>query len=162
MRGLKLILNLLLIASTFALSQEKKNVVMLKSDGQQWGTANIDCIWISTSNEHSKGKKYEAEFADEHITGRTIPRSNASHLAVWGEWAESQEASITFRDIPGSGRHYIKIRYSKDGAPDSAIEIWINGKKQTQFIPIDQRTPGAYPGTGWNEFDQSEWLEIAF
>jgi DNA-binding CsgD family transcriptional regulator len=104
----------------------------------------------------------ECEYPDVSTVGQTIARSNASGLAVHGQfgainaepWSASP-GSVTYKNInmPNIERAYLMVRYSKNSPSSAAILVYLDEEKDPRaaFTPKDQ--------SDWNRF---VWTESIF
>lgn len=138
----------------------QNNVIKFYTDGQKYGVADLDYFWLSkAATVDSVYFKKNIERCDSSTVGKEIWRSNAKDLTVWGQFGTIERAnypqksgSIWFFNISGKGINYIKIRYSKHSDSTVPIQIFINNKKQAEFIPKNQ--------ANWNKFAETDWIKI--
>jgi DNA-binding CsgD family transcriptional regulator len=104
----------------------------------------------------------ECEYPDQATVGQAIARSNASGLAVHGQfgtisaepWSASS-GSVTYRNIttPDVAQLLLKVRYSKNSPSSAAVLVYLDEEEipRASFIPKDQKD--------WNKF---VWTESIF
>ena len=159
-----LILNILLLHIHSTLAQ---NTLKFSTEGQRFGVMDLDHFWLSNSPSE-EGIYFEKR--GESISGSTVGmpifRSNAKHDQVWGQIGTEEKSgfsaksgAVWYDNIPGSGTKYLKLRYSKHSPSTVPMEIFINDKKQAEYLPVDQGN--------WNQFagsisDGTEWIPINF
>lgn len=129
--------------------------------GQSYGTADLDCFWLSKTGDMSNAIEYQCENPDTQTVGESIWRSAARKLRVHGQFGcrgyspySAKSGLIGFKNLPFEGKVYIKIRYSKYSRSSVPIEIHINGEKQNSFVPNNMGD--------WNRFTETGWIPIDF
>ncbi len=143
------------------------DILKLSTQGQRWACCEIEKIYISPNRSEAGAVIIEGENKLGH-TGYGNPTSRSGY-GCWGFFGGNQDGGVpssVWYDIYGvKGEQYIKIRYCKDGEPESSIRVAINGVDQgISFTPqnLNPNPPEEDWGEGWFRFATSAWYKVTF
>jgi len=172
---LYLFIFIIIMNSTLAFAK-CENLLILYTEGQRWGNADLDIIEIASSPDpNSLIQVIHNQYPEIATSGYYQGRDNATYhydpnkypvagKFVWrfgvdNDQNQARKAGSVSYYINGEGLLYCRIRYSRtnhlgDNVP---IQVHINDVLQVSFQPIDQ---GGSGDKVWNNFAYSEWIEI--
>jgi len=146
-----------------------QNSIMFFTAGQQNGVADLDHFWISpTKDKNNICFEQRMEHPSDHTVGDEAGRFNAIDDFVWDQFGcenhdpwSATSGSVSYNNIPCTGKQYIKILYSKHSSSNVKIDILVNNVKQKDFTPENQGSWESFTETGWIELDFPSEISIS-
>ncbi len=154
------LLTVLILAGTGA--TQTFSILRFEVDGRAHGVFECDQLeFSSTADPTNLCYSRQGEHCSDWSTGVLMPRSNAYHNYTHGRIgstasAVAESGYVEYDNIPGYGRVYYRIRYSRYNSGTDDVRIFLNDVQVGVFNP---QNTGNWNSFRWSDSD-SGWFQL--